>query len=119
MIVNIFDCDGVLYLSPHESFKPRCQDIIVSGRTIDRFTETSTYLKQRGIHNKIYLKDPAKFPRTREGSGQHKAATIKQLQQEGYTIDLFFEDDPIQSAIINQECPEVNVVLLVHNLTEK
>ena len=33
--------------------------------------------------------------------------------------NIMFEDDPIQKEVIERECPWINVVHVVHELTEK
>ena len=52
-------------------------------------------------------------------SGQHKARTIKKLREEGYNLTRFFEDDPIQKAIIEEANPDVEVVHIVSSLVQK
>jgi len=113
--VNGFDIDGVLTVG----IRPGKDDIIISGRSFEEYPETKKWLEDIGIKNEVYL-NPLPFnQKTRETSGEHKAKTIKALKYLGVHIVNFFEDDEIQKAVIEKECPEVKVVHVVHTLTEK
>lgn len=116
MKINSFDMDGVLTVGLY----PGPNDIIITGRSIEESAETRTWLRNRGIKN-LVLYNPAAFDKkTRESSGQHKAFEIMRLKEEnGIEIVNHFEDDEIQAKVIERECPWINVVRVIHDLTEK
>lgn len=118
--INTFDIDGVIYINREVGgVHPGSNDVIITGRSYQEFPETRRMLAARGIHNRIFY-NRAKFEqKTREGSGQHKAAVIKRLQKHGYVVMCHFEDDPIQASEIKDRCPDVEVVMLIHDLTTK
>ena len=110
LAMNGFDIDGVISIGIY----PGPNDIIITGRSFEEEEETTIFLKNRGISNKVYF-NPIPFDeKTRESSGIHKAIKIKELKPE-----FFFEDDPIQWDIIMALCPQVKVVKIDHNFTEK
>ena len=119
MQINTFDIDGVIFMDEYDGVYPGPNDIIITGRSFEEFEETSAMLKSKGINNMVFM-NPLPFDeKTRESSGEHKASTIAKLQQSGYKIGIHFEDDPIQAAVIKKNVPDVNVVLLQHDLVEK
>jgi hypothetical protein len=113
--INGFDCDGVItvgiYPGPH--------DIIITGRSYEEKPETEAMLLKRGITNSVIYNNVEFIHKTRKSSGEHKAKYIKLLADAGIVINNFFEDDPIQKEVIERECPWINVVHIVHELTEK
>lgn len=113
--VNGFDCDGVITVGIY----PGPNDIIITGRSYEEKPETSAMLEKLGIDNMIFYNNIAFDKKTRQSSGEHKADRIKKLRDVGIVINNFFEDDPIQKEVIERECPWVNVVHIVHELTEK
>jgi hypothetical protein len=76
-------------------------------------------LARRGITNKVMFNDLSFDEKTRESSGEHKANCIKALFSAGYIVTAHFEDDEIQANVIRKECPDVPVIMVVHDLTEK
>lgn len=115
MKVYGFDCDGVITVG----IRPRNCDIIITGRSFQEKLETQTMLEVNNITNQVYYNELPFIKKTRKTSGLHKVKTIKELAKRGIHVVRFFEDDPIQWEIIEQECPEVEVVKIVHDLTEK
>jgi hypothetical protein len=113
--VNGFDCDGVITVGIH----PGPDDIIITGRSFEETPETRAMLSKRGINNIVFYNQKKFVDKTRESSGWHKAKRIGRLKEQGVEIVNFFEDDPIQKEVIERECPWVNVVHIVHELTEK
>jgi hypothetical protein len=64
--------------------------------------------------------NPLKFDeKTRSSSGEHKANIIKMLQTSSFEILFHIDDDEVQASVIRQRCPDVPVVLVVHDFTEK
>lgn len=117
--VNTFDIDGVIFMGKFGGVYPGPSDIIITGRSIQESTETYKMLESKGITNPVFF-NPLPFDeKTRESSGLHKAKTIKSLEGAGKVVEVHFEDDEIQAAVILRECPNVKVVLLQHNLVEK
>jgi hypothetical protein len=123
--INTFDCDGVVAIEINTPFKriiglrPEPNDIIITGRSFEERPETERMLAKRSINNRVCYSGLRFEEKTRQASGEHKARTIKQLQAEGYTVVCHFEDDEVQAKVIRNDCPEVHVILLVHDLTEK
>ncbi len=115
MKINGFDCDGVITVGIH----PGPNDIIITGRSFEEHIETFDMLRNKGIHNDVYFNPLPYEKKTRETSGQHKATVLTHLKKTGVIIENFFEDDPIQWEIIERECPWVNVIHVVHDLTNK
>ena len=118
--INSFDIDGVIYMG--DAFTgvfPGPDDVIITGRSFEESDVTTNMLTSRGIHNKVYM-NPLKFDeKTRRSSGQHKGRTLFYLGQMGYHFGIHFEDDPIQAAEIRKIMPDINIVMLDHDLTEK
>lgn len=119
--MNTFDIDGVIYMGPGRTgVFPGPDDVIITGRSgIDEKQETIAMLEDRGITNKVFM-NPVRFDeKTRKSSGEHKARVIRGLISDGFDIKIHFEDDEVQADIIRRAVPEIEVVVLQHNLTEK
>jgi hypothetical protein len=117
--INAFDFDGVVYFgNDSPGVYPGPDDVIITGRSFQEQAKTESWCDHFGIKNRIYFSQVPVALRTREISGYHKAITLRELLKFS-RIELFFEDDPIQKAIIESMVPEVKVVHLVHELTEK
>lgn len=117
-----YDFDGVISIG----ITPRASsDVIITGRCIDEQDEIRAILKERGIKCKVYFNPMTLAERgnhtveARTFSGNHKAKTINRLKDEGVIISRFFEDDPIQYQIIQENCPEVQLVNIVSKLVQK
>ena len=120
-VINSFDIDGVIYMG--DAFTgvfPGPDDVIITGRSRDDEGEvTKNMLTNRGIYNTVYM-NPLKFDeKTRKSSGQHKGRTLFYLEEMGYRFGIHFEDDPIQAEEIRKIMPNINIVMLQHDLTEK
>lgn len=113
--INGFDCDGVITVGIH----PGPDDIIITGRSWEEKNETRDMLTKRGIKNIVLYNELDYKDKTRKTSGIHKGVRILQLKDSGTVIKNFFEDDPIQIREIERLCPWVNIVHIVHELTEK
>jgi hypothetical protein len=118
---NGFDIDGVIYMgNTYTGVWPGPNDIIITGRSIEEAPETRRQLHDRKIFNQIFFNPLPWAEKSRVTSGQHKGNTIMRLIHQGNKIGLFFEDDPVQVAEIQKIVGNaVQVVHLVHNLTEK
>ena len=117
--INTFDFDGVIYFGgENPGVRPSEGDIIITGRSYEESEKTFAWCKKYGIFNQIIFCQVPEVLKTREISGYHKAITLRELQKT-INIAIHFEDDPIQKAIIEAMVPEVKVVHLVHELTEK
>ena len=117
--VNSFDFDGVIYFGGDNiGTRPSEGDIIITGRSFEEGPKTKAWCQKFGIKNQIFFSPIPEHLKTREISGFHKALTLRKLL-ETTKIGIHFEDDPIQKAIIEAMVPEVNLVHLVHELTEK
>ena len=117
--INCFDIDGVVYFSDScPGVYPGPDDILITGRSFEEREKTEAWCRKVGIKNRIFFSSVPVHLRTREISGYHKAITLKKLLKETQ-VELFFEDDPIQKAIIEAMVPSVKVVHLVHELTQK
>ena len=119
-VINSFDCDGVIFINEEVGgVHPGPNDVIITGRSVDEQIETYEMLQERGIYNLIYF-NPLPFDKkTRKSSGYHKANILNELKKSGYIINCHFEDDEVQAEVIRKNCPDVTVVMLVHDLTNK
>ena len=118
--IRTFDIDGVIAINKViGGLRPDPDDVIITGRSFEEREETTVMLHRRGIMNKVMFNDQPFTEKTRESSGMHKANCIKALFSAGYNVTAHFEDDEIQSKVINQECPEVPVIMVVHDLSNK
>lgn len=118
--INTFDIDGVVSISDRVGgVHPGPYDIIITGRSYEEIPETRRMLSARGIYNRVFFNRTKFDEKTREGSGLHKAHTIQRLEKLGYAVMCHFEDDEIQARVIRENCPNVTVVMLVHDLTNK
>ena len=118
--INTFDIDGVIYINENiTGVRPGLNDFIITGRSYEEQPETIKMLKKNYIFNKVFFNPLSYDNKTRASSGYHKAKTINSLISSGYKVNCHFEDDEIQAKIIKKECKNVNVILVVHNLTEK
>ena len=118
--MNTFDIDGVIYIRKGlMGVRPGPKDFIITGRSFEEEKETIDMLESHGIYNRVYF-NPLKFDeKTRESSGAHKAKTLNSLKEQGYDIQVHFEDDPVQIAVIKKLAPWVAIVHLDHDLTYK
>lgn len=118
--MNTFDIDGVIYIRKGlMGVRPGPDDIIITGRSFEEEPETRQMLHEAGINNPVFF-NPLKFDqKSREGSGVHKANTLNRLKDDGFNIQIHFEDDPIQITEIKRLCPWINIVHLAHDLTYK
>ena len=117
-----YDFDGVISIG----ITPRATtDFVITGRCVDEQDEVRAILKERGIKCKVYFNPMTLAERgnhtvaARRHSGHHKAHTINRLKGEGVIVSRFFEDDPIQYQIIQENCPEVELVNIVSKLVQK
>lgn len=119
-IINSFDIDGVIFMGDtFTGVYPGPDDVIITGRSFEEKEKTLKMLRDRGIHNEVYM-NPLPFDqKTRKTSGQHKARTLFYLEEAGYRFGIHFEDDPIQAEEIRKVMPDINIVMLEHELTEK
>lgn len=117
-----YDFDGVVSIGVTPRFS---DDIIITGRCIDEKEYVFEKLKELGVTSNVYF-NPMTLAergnhtvRARTYSGMHKAKTISKLKEEGIIVQRFFEDDPIQKAIIEEHHPDLSVVHVISNLVEK
>lgn len=117
-----YDFDGVVSIGVTPRFS---DDVIITGRCIDEKEYVFNKLSEMGITCNVYFNPMTLAERgnhtvqARTYSGLHKARTISKLKEDGIEIARFFEDDPIQKAIIEEHHPELPVVHIVSNLVEK
>ena len=117
-----YDFDGVISIG----ITPRSEsDVIITGRCIDEQEEIKAVLKERGIKCKVYFNPMTLAERgnhtveARTYSGNHKAKTIGTLLDNDVNIIRFFEDDPIQYQIIQENHPQIQLVNIVSSLVKK
>jgi hypothetical protein len=114
-----FDIDGVVNMGTYPGVRPGPLDVIITGRSYEEREETEAFLERLSTVNEVFF-SPLPFElKTRRRSGFHKAFTINRLNKDGYNIVIHYEDDPIQAEIICTHCPDLQVVILVHDLVEK
>jgi hypothetical protein len=117
---NSFDIDGVIFMGEYDGIYPGKNDVIITGRSEEEIAETEMMLWSKNIKNDLYLNKIPFNMKTRESSGWHKGNTINMLRDNGIAdIQCHFEDDPIQAEEIRKLCPQVNVIMVVHDLVEK
>ncbi|MEM4261306.1 MAG: hypothetical protein QXG00_08735 [Candidatus Woesearchaeota archaeon] len=119
MIINSFDCDGVITLGLY----PGPDDVIITGRSFEEEGVTKKYLENKNIKNKVFF-SPHKFKdKTRIKSGIHKGNTILFLYKMGIKINIHFDDDIEQineiQKIIKQHNLKTNIVYVNHNGLEE
>lgn len=76
-------------------------------------------LASKGIKNTVYYNPIEYVDKTRKSSGEHKANVLQELIDEGMTIGIHFDDDPIQLKVIEERNLPIQLVYLKHNLTKK
>lgn len=120
--INMYDFDGVVSIGVHPSSK---EDVIVTGRCRDESEIVYKMLESRGITNAVYF-NPLTFQArgnhnefSRKHSGVHKSNIISMFKKANVKVKAFFEDDQLQAAIIKSHHPELEIVLLDHNLVNK
>jgi len=118
--IHSWDCDGVVFINKDvRGLRPEPNDVIITGRSFEEEPETRAMLAKRAINNPIFF-NPLKYhEKSRQTAGEHKARTIKRLRSEGYNIVVHWEDDEVQAEVIRRECPEIHVIMIVHDLTYK
>ena len=119
MLINTYDIDGVINLETHDGVYPGKNDFIITGRSIEEAHETIEMLHAKQITNQVFFNYLPFEKKTRESSGKHKAFILKNLLQSGFKIGIHFEDDEIQAKCIEEECPDIKIVILKHNLVNK
>ena len=116
---NSFDIDGVLYMGEFGGIYPGPSDVIITGRSYEEEPVTRKMLADKGITNPVYFNPLKWVDKSRETSGIHKGNTIKKLREAGIDIRCHFEDDEIQAAEILKIVPDINIIMVVHNLVPK
>lgn len=118
--IATYDIDGVIFMGfDRPGLYPGAKDIIITGRSNQEMKETLEMLNEKGINNVVYFNPLPYEQKTRQTSGEHKAKTIRMLLDRGENIVQHVEDDEIQAAIIEQACPEIVVIRVVHDLVNK
>jgi len=109
MKVNGFDIDGVIHLGDGVcGIRPGPGDVIITGRSFEEEAETLAFLRRNGINNPVFFNQCHYEEKSRTGSGNHKAETIKLLHRAGLSVQYFFEDDEVQKAEIERGIEEVS-----------
>jgi hypothetical protein len=120
MKINSFDIDGVIFMGAGRGgVYPGPHDVLITGRSVEEREETLAMLKSKGITNQVFFNQLPYDQKSRESSGIHKGNMINILKNLGIDIEIHFEDDEIQANEIRRLAPQVNVVLLQHNLVNK
>jgi hypothetical protein len=96
-----YDIDGVLTAG----YTPTADDVVISGRTFAEYNDTA---KQAAQICPVYIRGVGSYG-DRLAAAHFKAVMILQLH-----VDRFYEDDPIQAAIIRL-CAEDCEVVVVTN----
>ncbi len=122
MDIFAYDFDGVVSIG----ITPRwSDDIIITGRCQEEAPYVFDKLSEMGVTTKVYFNQMTLAERgdhtvnARTYSGKHKAKTISELAEQGINVVRFFEDDPVQKAIIEENHPNLDVVHVVSNLVQK
>lgn len=122
MGIFAYDFDGVVSIGVRPVSS---DDIIITGRCQEEAPYVFSKLSEMGITVNVFFNQMTLAERgdhtvqARTYSGLHKARTISELKEQGIIIDRFFEDDPVQKAIIEEHHPELQIVHIVSNLVQK
>jgi len=122
MQIYAYDFDGVVSLGIRPRFS---DDIIITGRCQEESPYVFEKLSEMGISCNVMFNQMTLAERgdhtvqARTYSGLHKAKTIKELKEQGIEVVRFFEDDPVQKAIIEENHPNLEVVHIVSDLVQK
>lgn len=122
MKIFAYDFDGVVSIGIRPRFS---DDIIITGRCQEESPYVFEKLAEMGISCNVMFNQMTLAERgdhtvqARTYSGLHKAKTIKALKEDGIEVVRFFEDDPVQKAIIEEHHPDLDVVHIVSNLVQK
>lgn len=92
-----YDIDGVLT----SGIEPEAGSVVISGRT---FAEYDDFAKAAAQKFPVYIRGVGSYG-DRHHAGSFKAETIHRL-----SVTKFFEDDPLQIAIIHALNPECEIV---------
>ena len=122
MDIFAYDFDGVVSIGIRPRFS---DDVIITGRCQEEAPYVFAKLAEMGIATNVYFNQMTLAERgdhtvkARTYSGKHKAKTISELAEQGINVVRFFEDDPVQKAIIEENHPNLPVVHIVSNLVQK
>lgn len=94
-----YDIDGVLTRT--DKTWDLTDAVVISGRT---FAEYEGAAKQAAQYCPVYIRGVGAYG-DRTHAGEFKAETIQRLG-----VTKFYEDDPLQAAIIQAACPECEVI---------
>jgi len=120
MKISTYDIDGVIFISNDiTGMNPGPYDILITGRSIEERPETERMLADRGISNRVFYNPLSFDQKTRASSGQHKGNIISKLLAQGYEIQYHIDDDEIQIEEILKLVPDLNIIHMKHNMTEK
>ncbi len=97
-----FDFNGVVDTG---RFNIEPTDIIVTGNTIAMAPAVLKWLAAHNISCPVYFNPAKDGAFNREAAGQWKASVIAAAE-----LEEFYEDDPVQAAIISERCPELRLV---------
>ena len=113
--VDVYDFDKVITNGVY----PSNRDVIVTGRSYEEYSYVYEYLKRNHIplipiyFNPIELKyRETDNDNARIRSAYHKVSIVKLLLANRVPIRNFYEDEPIQYAIIKANLPQVECVLV-------
>ena len=114
--VRMYDFDGVT--SEGIVYPQSPHDVIITGRTFQESEVVYARMEELGIRNAVYF-NPIHYKdrgdhtvSARSSSGKHKATIISLLKAQEVNIKEFYEDDPLQKAIIEEAHPDLEVVLI-------
>ena len=96
--MNGYDIDGVLV---PQKVKPQKPYIIITGRTYKEWDRT---IKEVGTEAPIYMRPYGEYG-NQSLAGKWKAEMINKLG-----VETFYEDDPVQIKIIQEDCSNVKII---------
>lgn len=97
-----YDIDGVLT----SGFTPQPNDVVISGRT---FVEYDNTAKNAALICPVYIRGVG-----RRGDKQH-AGRFKANMIQILGVTRFYEDDPVQIAIIQMQNPDCEIIHVTEN----
>ena len=99
MMITGYDIDGVLTAG----FTPTAEDVVISGRTFAEYDEVARAAAQICP---VYIRGAGTYG-DRHHAGRFKAQMIVHL-----AVGRFYEDDPLQAAIIAVLAPDCEIVMV-------
>lgn len=97
-----FDFNGVVDTG-RPGLQPGYDDVIITGNTF--ITEVYDYLDSHQLRCAVYFPPDKRYANKRLAVAVWKSEMIRRLR-----LDTFYEDDSLQADIIEESCPDTEVI---------